>query len=84
MPQHKSAIKRVRQNAKRREANRKKRSTLRTYFKKAMQAEDVATAEPLHREAVSHIDRAAVKNLINKKKAARLKAQLANRLNSLS
>jgi small subunit ribosomal protein S20 len=83
MPQHKSAIKRVRQNAKRREANRGKRSKMRTLIKRVMEATDKEEAEKHFREASAFLDRQATKNLIHENKAAREKARMHKHVNNL-
>lgn len=83
MPQHQSAIKRLRQNKKRREHNKKRLSKMRTLIKKVQASEDKEEAEELLKDAVSFIDRLAVKNLIHPNNAARKKSQLTNHVNKL-
>jgi small subunit ribosomal protein S20 len=83
MPQHKSAIKRVRQNEKRRAANRDKRSKMRTLIKRVMEATDQEDAEQKFREASSYLDRQSTKNLIHPNKAAREKARMRKHVNNL-
>jgi small subunit ribosomal protein S20 len=84
MPQHKSAIKRVRQTIRRRNANRMKRSKLRTLFKKVLVSENKTDAEPVLREAVSYIDRMAKVGIIHKNNAANKKARLTKFVNKLA
>ncbi|MEX0594314.1 MAG: 30S ribosomal protein S20 [Balneolaceae bacterium] len=83
MPQHKSAIKRMRQNAKRRQVNREKRSRTRTMIKNVLAEQDKEKAESLLKETVSNLDRMSVKGIVTKKMASRKKAQLTKHVNSL-
>lgn len=83
MPQHKSAIKRLRQSKKRNAHNRARRSTLRTLMSKVLNSKDKETAEKNLKEAVSFIDRSAVKGIIHKNTAARKKSQLTTHVNNL-
>lgn len=86
MPIIKSAIKRVRQAAKRRSQNLQvKRAIHRDIraFQDSLQSGDVtATSEKL-REAISEIDRAVKKGTIHRNTAARRKSQLSKQANSL-
>ena len=73
MPQHKSAKKRMKTNAKSEERNRAQRSTLRTNVKKINEmAKDEGT-----KELQSVLDKAVNKNLMHRNKAARLKSRYA-------
>jgi len=83
MPQHKSALKRVRQNAKRRTQNRYHRSRMRTMIKSLQQAEDPEKARLLFQAIKAFLDRLAAKGIIHKNKAANYKSQLERRVNSL-
>lgn len=83
MPQHKSAIKRLRQSKKRNEHNKSRRSKMRTLIKNVMSATDKETAEKHLTEAVSYIDRNAVKGILHKNTAARKKSQLRKHVNNL-
>jgi small subunit ribosomal protein S20 len=84
MPQHKSAIKRVRQNEKRNEHNRRLRSTMRTLVKKVTKTSDKAEAETALRSAVGYLDRMAQKGIIHKNNAANKKSSLAKHVNNLA
>ena len=84
MPQHKSAAKRVRQNAKRRASNRNHRSRMRTLIKKLRQTEDKDQAQALLKDAKAYLDRLASKGIIHKNKAANYKSNLEQRVNTLS
>ncbi len=83
MPQHKSAIKRLRQSEKRNEHNRARRSKMRTLVKKVKSTEDKELAEKYLKDAVSFIDRLSVKNVIHPNNAARKKSQLTSYVNNL-
>lgn len=83
MPQHKSAAKRVRQDATRRTANRYHRSRMRTMIKKLRQTDDKEQAEMMLREVKSYLDRLASKKIIHKNKAANYKSELEKAVNEL-
>ena len=83
MPQHKSAVKRVRQNEKRRKHNQSQRSKMKTLVKNAMEATDKEEAEEAFKKASSYLDKMAAKNLIHKNFAARKKSKLAKHVNNL-
>lgn len=86
MPNHKSAEKRDRQNARRNEINRRNRSQLRTQLKKLRSA--LATgkkdeAVQLLPAIISIIDRSAKKGIIHDNAAARYKSRLTVRVNNV-
>ncbi|NBC18297.1 MAG: 30S ribosomal protein S20 [Bacteroidetes bacterium] len=83
MPQHKSAAKRVRQNAKRHERNRTHRSRLRTMIKTLESTEEKAEAEALLDDVKAYVDRLTTKGIIHKNKGARYKSQLEKHVNAL-
>lgn len=83
MPQHKSAIKRLRQNEKRKLHNRTRRSKMRTLKRKVLDSTDKESAEKHLKEAVSLIDRLAGKGVIHKNTAARNKSKLTTFVNNL-
>ena len=82
----KSAIKRNRQNKKRRLHNRVFRGVARTQVRKARNAivagEKEAAVEEV-KQAVINLDRAAAKGIIHKNNAARRKSRLMKQLASL-
>lgn len=84
MPNIKSAKKRMELSRRWNDANRRKRSELRTAVKKVRQATSTDEAHELQRKAVSLIDRAATKRLMHPNRAARIKGQLARHVSSLS
>ena len=82
----KSAIKRNRQNEKRRLHNRIFRGSTRTQIRKArntINAGDKKAATEEVKRAVAQLDRAAAKGIIHKNNAARRKSRLMSQLNSL-
>lgn len=83
MPQHKSAEKRARQSAKRRLANREKRSRMRSLTRKVLEAQEKEQAETLLKDAVSYIDRMTVKGIVHKNTAANRKSSLVKHVNNL-
>lgn len=83
MPQHQSAIKRVRQNKKRRERNRSQRSKMRTLISNVMESTDKKEAQELHKKATSYLDKMSSKGLIHENNAARKKSQMTKHINNL-
>lgn len=84
MPNTKSAIKRARQNEKRRMQRASQKSALKTAIKKylkALEAGDLQAAEPLLREACRKLDKAVTKGLLHKNAAARKKSRLMQKFN---
>ncbi|HLA95794.1 MAG TPA: 30S ribosomal protein S20 [Pyrinomonadaceae bacterium] len=87
MANHKSAIKRVRQNTKRNEINRANRSKLRTQIKKlrgALSASDKAQSSELLNPTVSLIDKAVNKGILHRNAAARHKSRLTKHVAELA
>jgi small subunit ribosomal protein S20 len=87
MPNHKSAIKRVRQNEKRRAVNRSNRSDLRTQIKKlrsALTASDKTQSQELLTPTVSAIDKAVNKGILHRNTAARYKSRLTSHVSKLA
>ena len=80
MANHKDALKRQRQNVKRRAHNRHYRSMMRNRIKRiegALAEGDIARAEENFPQAVSTIQRIAQKGIIHKKQAARRVSRLS-------
>jgi small subunit ribosomal protein S20 len=83
---HKSAMKRMRQDAQRRLRNTSVKSSLKTYAKHVeslVGRKDTANAESMLRKAVSALDKAAGKGVIHPNKAARKKAALSRKVHGL-
>jgi len=72
----KSAIKRNRQNEKRRMRNKGTRSGMRTTTKAAVAAAGTDQSADALRLAIKKIDKSASKGIIHKNKAARMKSRL--------
>ena len=84
MPNHKSAIKRQRQNEKRRIVNRNNRGRVRTGIKKlraALGAGDAEQVQTLLPATVSLIDKAVQKGVLHRNAAARYKSRLTVHVN---
>ena len=79
MANTKSALKRMRQNERRRLRNRAMRSKLRGVIKTARAAEGAAQPTAVL-EAIRELDRAVTKGVVHRNTAARKKSALARRL----
>lgn len=83
MPHSLSAKKRVRQNVKRRQANRDVKSrirTLRRTFAKALEARDLAAARQRLNDCQQLVHRAAVTGPLHRNAAARIISRMQSRL----
>ncbi len=83
MANHQSAIKRIRQNEKRRLHNKYYAKTTRNAIKKLCNLKDKAVAGKLFPEVSSMLDKLAKRNIIHKNKASNLKSKLVKHVNSL-
>lgn len=83
MPQHKQAIKRVRQNEKRRQHNRKQRSKMNTLVNNVLEATDKEEAQEHYKKAISYLDKMTAKGKIHQNNAARKKSKLTKHVNNL-
>ena len=87
MPNHKSAEKRDRQNARRNAINTSSRSFLRSQIKKLrtlISAGDAKEAQALLPTTISVIDKAVQKGVLHRNTAARHKARLTLHVNGLA
>lgn len=87
MPNHKSAEKRDRQNARRNAINTASRTRLRSSLKKlraAIAAGNASQAQSLLSETVSVIDKSVQKGVLQRNTAARHKARLTMHVNGLT
>ncbi len=83
MANTKSAKKRIRSNERKHQRNTMYRSRVKTQIKKAELSIYSGTPdEALIREAISTLDKAAVKGIIHKNNAARRKSRLMKKLNA--
>jgi small subunit ribosomal protein S20 len=83
---HKSALKRQRQNEKRRAYNKMYRTRARTFVKKARTTiadGDIEAATAATRLAIQDLDKAASRGVIHRNNAARRKSRLMKQLTAL-
>jgi len=83
MANHKSAIKRIRSNEKKRLRNRFQHKTARNAIRKLRELTNKKEATKLFPVVVSLIDKLAKRNIIHANKAANLKSKLAKHVDSL-
>jgi len=83
MANHKSAKKRAKTSEKKRVLNKASLSKVKTMVKKVLDSTDKAAAEVSLIEAVSFLDKTAVKGRLHKNNVARKKARLTKHVNSL-
>jgi small subunit ribosomal protein S20 len=84
---HKSAIKRARQNEKRRMRNRIRKTIMKNAIKsveEAIKSNSSELAVEKLQEAITVIDKTASKGVIHRNKAARKISRLSRKVNSLS
>jgi len=83
MAHHKSSLKRIRQDIKKRLHNRYYAKTTRNLVRKLRALKEQAEAKALLPSVASSLDKLAKTNIIHKNKAANLKSKLAKYVNSL-
>jgi small subunit ribosomal protein S20 len=83
MANHKSAEKRIRQDAEKKLLNKYYAKTMRNAVKTLRNTSVKADAETLYPKVASLIDRVAKKDIIHKNKASNLKSKLALHVNGL-
>lgn len=83
MANHKSSLKRIRANDKKRLRNRYYAKTMRNAIKSFRDLEDKSVATEKLPTLVSLIDKLAKKSIIHKNKAANLKSKLTKKVNKL-
>ncbi|MEP5254785.1 30S ribosomal protein S20 [Winogradskyella rapida] len=76
MANHKSALKRIRSNEKRRVLNKYQHKTTRNAIKKLRETTDAKEAQALLPSVISMLDKLAKKNVIHSNKASNLKSKL--------
>ncbi len=87
MAHHKSAIKRIKQNAKKNARNKHVSTTLKTYIKRvreAVEAKDKEAATKALKAAIPVIDATATKGVIHKSNASRNVSRLTKLVNTLA
>ena len=83
MANHKSSLKRMRQDAKKRLHNRYYKKTTRSAIQRLREMEDADKASAFAPKVYSLIDRVAKRNIWHANKAANLKSGLAKHINKL-
>ncbi len=86
MPNIKSAMKRVKQIARKTEVNKHRKSELKTVLKNAHEALDTSADNAAEKAlaAQKKLDKAVSKGLIHKNQASHKKSQIAKKLNAMS
>lgn len=87
MANHPSALKRQRQDKKRRLRNKSYRSTINTSVKKIFSSADEKDSDGTQRyykEAIAHLDSAVTKGVLHRKTASRRISRLTKRVNALT
>ena len=84
MANHKSAIKRIRANAAKRDLNRYQHKTARTIIKNIRKSDSKDEASKLLTTAFEALDKLAKRNVIHKNKAGNLKSSLQKHVNYLA
>ena len=84
MANHKSSLKRIRQEEKRRLHNRYYGKTMRNAVRKLRATKDKAEATAMYPGLVKLLDKLAKTNIIHKNKASNLKSKLALHINKLA
>jgi small subunit ribosomal protein S20 len=82
-----SAIKRIRQNAKRNTKNQRNASRLKTQvrkLKRALDGNDAASAKDLLKPTISVVDKSVQKGVMKKNTASRIKSRLTRRVRALA
>lgn len=80
---HKSAQKRARQTVKRTERNKKYKALIKGSVKRVLDNKNKSEAETELKKTVAVLDRAAVKGIIHRNKAANQKSKLTKHINKL-
>lgn len=83
MANHKSALKRIRSNEKKRVLNRYQHKTTRNAIKALRSTSDKAEASDKLLKVISMLDKLAKKNIIHDNKASNLKSKLTKLVNKL-
>ncbi|MDF0719401.1 MULTISPECIES: 30S ribosomal protein S20 [Chryseobacterium group] len=84
MANHKSALKRIRQNVAKRLRNKYYHKTARTAVKALRNEEDKTAASEQLPKVIALVDKLAKRNIIHKNKASNLKSKLTKHVNKLA
>jgi len=83
MANHKSALKRIRSNDKKRLRNRFQHKTTRNAVRKLKELTDRKEADVLLKSVISMLDKLSKRNIIHANKAANLKSKLTKHVSTL-
>jgi small subunit ribosomal protein S20 len=84
MAHHKSSLKRIRQDEKRKAQNRYYKKTTRTAIKRLRSLEDATDAQGFLPKVISMVDRLAKRGTWHKNKASNLKSSLMRRVAAMA
>lgn len=84
MPNHKSAIERVRRNKKQQDKNRHYKKMMKDASKAVLSAKDKKTAQAELNKTSGIMDKLVVKGIIHKNKAANQKSKLAKKVAAMA
>ncbi len=84
MANHRSTLRRIRSNERKRQRNHYYHKTARTFIKRLRNTKDKKEAQERLPKVTSMIDRLVRRNIIHKNKAANLKSSLQRHVDSLS
>jgi small subunit ribosomal protein S20 len=84
MANHKSAKKRIRTNARKRDANKIDNSRIKSLLKKTLAATEKESIESVYKETVAALDRCVTKGRIHKNNAARKKSVITRHYNTVT
>jgi small subunit ribosomal protein S20 len=84
MAHHKSAKKRIRSSARKKEINKMADSKIKTVIKKTLATQNKEEVEKLYKEAVAILDKGTAKGRLHKNNAARKKSRLTKHFNKLT
>ncbi|MCK6542757.1 30S ribosomal protein S20 [bacterium] len=84
MPNHKSAVERVRRNKKQQDKNKNHKRQMKEAVKAVTTAKDKKTAQDQLKQTVSVLDKLVVKGIIHKNQAANQKSKLAKKVQALA
>jgi small subunit ribosomal protein S20 len=83
MPQHKSAVKRVRQYARRAESNKNRLSKMKTLIKRVHSSKTKEEGNSALKNAIKYLDQLSSKGTIHKNKASNQKSRLTKFINKI-
>ena len=84
MPNHKSAVERVRRNEKEQNKNRHYKKLMKESVKAVVVAKDKKAAQVELNKSLALIDKMVVKGILHRNKAAHSKSKLAKKVNAMA